>query len=172
MDVNINYENVLEDLRRRREELDTAIAAIERILGQGSSSLGEAGGARPARGPAGQIRSDEFFGLTIPAAIKRYLEIMKRPQLVTEIANGIQEGGFITQAKNFYANVSTALRRLDDRGEVVQLPDTKQWGLATWYPSKPKRNGGKKTKADPAETETGAVPTTATAPPSDGVGEE
>lgn len=152
-DVNINYSNVLADLKRRRQELDGAIAAIQRILGQTTSAgHGEEHDTRPAA-PAGQIRSDEFFGLSVPAAIRKYLEIMKRPRTAAEIVKGIQDGGFITQAKNFYASVSTSLRRLDGRGVVVQLPDTKQWGLAAWYPPQPKRNEKKK-DGEPEESET------------------
>ena len=153
---NINYESVLGDLKRRRQELDAAIAAIERIVGQGSGGGGKEGVGRSAYTPTGQIRPDEFFGMTIPAAIKKYLEIMKRPRTATDIAKGIKDGGLISQAKNFYANVATALRRMDERGRVVQIPDTKQWGLAAWYPSKPRRNGTK--KKDDMSGDTGADP--------------
>lgn len=66
----------------------------------------------------------------------------------------------MSQAKNFYANVSTAIRRLDERGEVVQLPDTKQWGLSDWYPGRPRP--ARKSEKEPAS----AVP----APEADGAG--
>ena len=139
-DININYEHVLGDLQRRRGELDSAIAAIERILGQRSGGSGVQEGAQPPIGAGGPIRSDTFLGMSIPKAIQKYLEIMKRPCTVAEIAKGIEDGGFTSQAKNFYANVSTAMRRLDKRGIVVQMPGTKQWGMAAWYPGQPKRD--------------------------------
>ena len=148
---NIKYVSVLEDLKRRRQELDAAISAITRILGQVAEEE-----ALPSVAPTGQIRSDAFFGMTVPAAVQKYLEIMKEPQAATEITNGVKKGGFITQAKNFYAAISTSLRRLEKRNVVVQLPDTKQWGLASWYPpaTRKQMEAKKKNGAPEAEAET------------------
>ena len=151
-DAKINYAHVLRDLRRRRRELGSAIAAIERIVGQNPGGSGEAERPRLATAHGGQICSDAFFGLSVPDAIQKYLEVMKRPCTVSEIAKGIEAGGLTHQAKNFYANVSTALRRLKDRGVVAKLPGNK-WGLAAWYPGMPKPGAGKKKKADPVDGE-------------------
>jgi len=50
----VDYSAVLADLHRRRDEMDTAIRAIEQIAGQ--AAIGGTGGAEGA-----EIRSDTFF---------------------------------------------------------------------------------------------------------------
>lgn len=137
-DANNMYQAVLDDLLARRKELDSAIAAIERIAGLESS--GDGASVRiGARGVEQAIRSDEFFGMSVPDAIKKYLDIRKRPQSPSEITKGLKDGGFVTRAKDFSLSVATTLRRLKKRGEVVHLSEKRQWGLAAWYPGTPKR---------------------------------
>ena len=91
----------------------------------------------------GHIRSDEFFGMTMPAAVRKFLEIKKAPHTVADITKGIEEGGYTTTAKSLYALVSTAIRRMSKKGEAVQLSG-KKWGLAVWYPTQPKPSMEKK----------------------------
>jgi hypothetical protein len=96
----------------------------------------------------GRIRADEFFGLSIPEAIKAYLAIMKQPQSPKAIVDGLTMGGLLTNAKFFYANVTTALKRLRASGQVALTPNG--WGLAAWYPNRaktpaePKKGKGKR----------------------------
>jgi hypothetical protein len=44
----------------------------------------------------------------------------------------------LTNAKNFYANVNTELKRMKARDLIVNTPSG--WGLSEWYPQKPKGN--------------------------------
>jgi hypothetical protein len=81
--------------------------------------------------------------MSIPDAIKRYLSIMKQPQQPKAIADALKDGGMLSNAANFNGNVWTALKRMEDK-EVVNTP--KGWGLAEWYPSRPKMDEGKKGK--------------------------
>src|SRR5207248_10908249 len=106
----------------------------------------------------GRIRPDEFFRMSIPEAIKRFMEIMKQPQAPKAIADGLQAGGILSESKHFYANVFTALKRMRSQGVVVNTK--KGWGLAEWYAgrsgvlseSKPKRpRRGKAPKGAPAK---------------------
>lgn len=147
----VDYGAVIEDLERQRDELDQAIAIMRRLSGQPPappSPAGPSGGnVKPnAKGsiPA-EIRSDTFFGMKAPEAITRYLAISKGPRMVREIVDGLRKGGFVSGAKDLYNNLYTAIQRMEEAGTVRKLPDGK-WGLAEWYPAKPKT----KAKSDDA----------------------
>jgi hypothetical protein len=99
-------------------------------------------GTIPHHGP---LRADTFFGLSIPEAIKKYLAIAKRPQSPKAIGDALKQGGVLSQAADFYANVSTSLARLNAAGEVVNTREG--WGLSAWYPNrKPVETPKPKTK--------------------------
>lgn len=137
----VNYKAVLADLRIKRKKLDEPIAGLEIFSGGESPASAGAESTQRVTGSAaggGDIRPDTFFGMKTPDAVKRYLEIKKRPQKAANIAKGLEAGGFMSQAKNFYANVASVLRRLEDAGEVVRIGDTKKWAMAAWYPNRPK----------------------------------
>src|SRR5688572_23159057 len=100
-----------------------------------AAAIGMAYGSSQVPSSAGKIRPDEFFRMSVPDAIRRYLTIMKAPQGPKAIADALKDGGLLTNAKDFYANVWTALKRMEDSETVVNTP--KGWGLAEWYPSRP-----------------------------------
>jgi len=132
----IDYEEVLVDLERRRAELDAAISAIRLILG---ASAGAGSGITPrmpqVSGATGKLPSDAFFGMTVIDGAKKYLSMVKRPKKAAEITNALKQGGMLNTSANFVATVYTTLRRDAKRtGQVIQLPD-KTWALAQWYPS-------------------------------------
>jgi hypothetical protein len=78
-----------------------------------------------------------------PEAIVRYLNMSKGPRLIREIVDALKTGGFASSAKDLYNNLYTAMQRMEEAGTARKLPDGK-WGLAEWYPAKPKA----KAKAD------------------------
>jgi hypothetical protein len=112
------------------------IAELRRRLGLGGESSTSGLGAtsdysRGNGGAAGQVRSDEFFKMSMTEAIKRYLGIMKRPQPPRTIADALKAGGFLSTAKDFNANVWTGLKRLEEAGAVANTANG--WGLSEWY---------------------------------------
>jgi hypothetical protein len=154
-------QDYLAQLEGQRAMLNIQIAGVRAALGLAPEE-GAAATAPPVAGAApgsdgrsrdiivGRIRSDEFFRMSIPEAIKRFLEIMKQPQAPKAIADGLKSGGILSESKHFYANVFTALKRMRAQGAVT---NTKRgWGLSDWYAgrsgfgqeTKPKR--GKRTK--------------------------
>ena len=110
------------------------------------------------------IRSDQFYGQTLTAAIRNYLEQRKASGLgaaaVQEIYQAIKDGGYKFETKNdenAKIGVGNALRKTSSI--FHRLPNG-QYGLLTWYPSakaKPEGNpvSKKKAKAKPAEAEKG-----------------
>ncbi len=167
MAVEIDYNRVLADLEARRASLDAAITGIKQMLLRGAEGAASAesvtasvsGAAAPPVGEPGEVRSDSFFGLSIPDAIKKCFLIMKRPLQLTEVTKFLKDGGLLTRAQNLVQTVSSTLQRMRRQGETVSLGDGK-WGLAEWYPgmrkdkieaqSKPKAKKRKRAKAKAA----------------------
>ena len=67
-------------------------------------------------------------------AIRAFLRSVSRKQTPKQIHEGIERGGFQSTSKNVYANVYTALKRLEESGEVAKIDN--EWGLAEWYPAR------------------------------------
>lgn len=137
---------LLSELEAERAELDATISLLRRRLGLGAVSDGNGGSTAFTVSPivgrdtavTGRVRSDEFFRLSTADAVMKYLGIMKQPQNPMAIVHGLKAGGVLTNAKNFYANVNTELKRMRARGLIVNTPSG--WGLSEWYPQKPKGN--------------------------------
>jgi len=133
-----------DELVARRARLDIMIEGVAQELGistGGTPSLPTGGSvALPASRAdsivQGRVRSDEFFRLSLADAIDKYLGIMKAPQQPKQIVEGLRAGGILSNARNFDNNVATELKRSTARGRVVRTPSG--WGLAEWYPAKPK----------------------------------
>lgn len=137
---------LLAELETERAELDATISLLRRRLGQSPTADGNGGSPPFTVSPmvgrdtpvTGRVRTDEFFRLSTADAIMKYLGIMKQPQNPMAIVTGLKAGGVLTNAKNFYANVNTELKRMRMRGLIVNTPSG--WGLSEWYPQKPKGN--------------------------------
>jgi hypothetical protein len=140
------YDAVLADLRQRRARIDTAIAAIEELMSgqgglppsaptEGGDSFPDTAGANPPEPTpptlSKQIKEDTFFNLSTVQAARKFLSMMKRPAATGEMVAAFQQGGFLTNAKNFYSNLYTSLKRSPDFVNVKG-----KWGLAEWYPSR------------------------------------
>lgn len=133
----IDYMAVLTDLRAKRSALDGAIGALEQWMSfkGGDVQVDSSFVSIPDRtGAPGEIRSDAFFGMTIPDAIRACLKITKQPLGLTDLAQKLKEGGLLTSAKDLTSTVSATLTRIKRTdGDLVQ-PTQGKWGLAEWYP--------------------------------------
>ena len=113
-----------------------------------------------ANGSIGAIRSDQFYGQTLTAAIRNYLEQRKTSGLgaagLNEIYLAVRDGGYKFETKsedNAKVSVGNTLRK--SSSIFHRLPNG-QYGLLTWYPSakaKPEEfpTPKKKAKEKPAE---------------------
>jgi hypothetical protein len=140
----IDYEAVLADLRARRERLDALIEGVELLVASGGLGAIEGGPAR-GTGPR-EVADDSFLGMNIPAAARKYLQMMKRPQATSDIAAALRRGGVHSGAKDFNTTVYTALSRQKD---VVRVGT--KWSLREWHPnlrSRPKGETGDAGKPD------------------------
>jgi hypothetical protein len=105
------------------------------------------------------IRSDQFYGQTLTAAIRNYLEQHKASNLgaagVQEIYLAIRDGGYKFETKNednAKVSVGNALRKTSPI--FHRLPNG-QYGLLAWYPSakaKPEPDSSPKKEAKKAHS--------------------
>jgi hypothetical protein len=148
------YEIVLADLIAKRNQLDAAIAAIKGAMGAGLGAASQVA-ISPSNGAPPQIRADEFFGMTVLDGAKKYLTMMKRPQSSQTITEALQQGGYLFSAGNPVATVASVLNREDGKpsGAVVRIGKG-TFGLAEWYPNRPrrKRANGDTDTADQEQT--------------------
>ena len=85
------------------------------------------------------IRSDQFYGVTITAAIRNYLEQRKAAGLgaagLNEIYSAVRDGGYKFESKNENnAKVSVGNTLRKSSSIFHRLPNG-QYGLLEWYPS-------------------------------------
>ena len=152
-----SLDQFLAELEAEYAALGDKIAFIRERLGlepdQGDTGpLQSSGMASNGSRSSGTVRGDEFFGMSLPDAIRAYLAIVKKPQTPKQIETAILSGGLITTAKHFYANVFTALKRLRKSEEVIQVPGS-GYGLAEWYKGRtmtPEQGAAAKTKGHEA----------------------
>jgi hypothetical protein len=152
-----------------------AIAGIRLALGlkpwSGAATPAAAGTElQREEGAPGAVRPDEFFRMSIPDAIRKFLGIMRKPMSPKAIADGLKAGGMLSNAKKFYSNITTAIVRLAETGTLVNTPNG--WGLSEWYPNRPKApespkkgKNGKKKRPKP-KPKTGNGESQATSEPS------
>lgn len=134
---------LIAQLEAERDELNVTIGILRRRANlpageTGSVTAMESGTTAGRDTPVvtGRVRSDEFFRMSIRESIMKFLAIMKQPQPPAAIVAGLKAGGVLSNAKHFYANVFTELKRMRDRELVVNTPSG--WGLSEWYPQKPR----------------------------------
>ncbi len=146
----IDYGQLVEKLLEDRADIDRMIAWAKRKeqeeAGEGSLTT-----PAPKPGPDGLMRfprlaNDSFFRLSVPDAIKKYLNIAKRPRAAKDITAALDAGGLTHQAKNLYQTVYPTLLRMEGVNEVVRVGKG-EWGLAEWYP------GGRKTSEEKSDSE-------------------
>jgi hypothetical protein len=131
-----NYEKLLAELEEERAGLDLMINFIKRRMGQSEANPAAApsrlaGATTVHRFP--RLAPDTFFRMTVPDAIRMFLNIAKRPQNARDITNALESGGLTHRAKNLYQTVFPTLMRMKDKdGTVVRLKNG-DWGLAEWY---------------------------------------
>ncbi len=148
----------LAELEAEQAARAVVIASIKNRLGITTDApspipKGTGHAARPAHDtPSGPLRGDSFFGMNVPDAIRKYLAMTKRPQSPKQITAALRQGGVLSQAADFYANVSTSLKRLREQELVVNTAEG--WGLAEWYAGRPRQSASKPTRKSRVEKKT------------------
>jgi hypothetical protein len=143
--IEINYTDVLTDLRAKQTAIEQAINGITALVSLGALSGGPAQSANQSttENPSGEIAPDAFFSLSIVEATKKYLAGAKRPKTTQEIAAALVAGGYNHTSKNFYSTIFSVLNREANKptGDIVKVNE--RWGLAEWYPNRRREAPGR-----------------------------
>ncbi|MCA9906576.1 MAG: hypothetical protein H7A18_03225 [Sinobacteraceae bacterium] len=146
---NIDYAAVLADLEAKRDKLDAAIAGIRTMLGMpaGVSSAASVGSA--GSNGSTEIEADTFFSLSIPDAAKKYLGMRKKPATTPEIVEALRRGGQTHAGGESFGNtLGSVLARVYGNGGGIVRVGRGMWGLAEWYPNKPRKPSAKAQKGE------------------------
>jgi len=146
-DQTVNYDAVLADLKARRAQLDSAIAAIEGITGQvGTSPSGPGGGG----GYVGGVPAhDAFIGMSIPEAAKKHLTAVRKKLSTQEIMTALESGGL---PPSKYSTIYAILSRRENKvGDIINMKG--DWALQEWYPNHRKKSSTNDAEPLPLEEE-------------------
>jgi hypothetical protein len=128
------YETVLADLRKKREQIDHAIQAIENL--RGGAGVGSAPAAPQMSQPVAAEGPGAFLGMTIPDAAKALLATRRRPLNNPEISAAFKAGGLHMNSVDPVNTIGSVLtRRFNQVGDIVKV-GRGTWGLAEWYPGR------------------------------------
>lgn len=159
MPETFDYKGLLDALEAEKQDIERIIVWVKSRMAQSGevsvalTSATDTGALSKLRPPhsrfyGGGLPSDTFFRMSVPDAIKKYLNIMKRPQTAKEITAALDSGGLTHKAKNLYATVYPTLLRMEKTNEVTRTKNG-EWALSDWYGS-----GGRKTnQAESGESE-------------------
>ncbi|ANY20325.1 hypothetical protein A6F68_01815 [Tsuneonella dongtanensis] len=134
------YAVVLADLRRQRDEIETAIAAIERLTGVKAGVS-----AAPTKAPAERTApaGGSLLGMSIADAARKVLEAKRNKASTAEIVSALEAGGVeLTSADKNNTVGSILLRRFYNVGDIVRV-NRGVWGLQEWYPGRKFAKGSK-----------------------------
>ena len=140
MSAETNYTALLQHLEQQRDEIDTAIRTIRKVLGQATAVQPQA----PLKGeivviskahksavesPELKIKPGMFTGMQVWKAALKYLQLTKKPQNTRQMAQALMQGGLGTNAKKFDANLHQAMAI---KPHVFKKVDVGMWGLTDW----------------------------------------
>lgn len=135
----VDYGSVLADLKAKRDQLNTAIAAIEQLQGL-APSVAVVGVGGVGSQVEDALRDDSFFQMSIPDAARKFLAMKKKPMSTPEIANALKAGGVTTLKPDSFANtVGSVLNRSDKNDAGIVKVGRGKWGLAEWYPGRKRK---------------------------------
>ncbi len=130
-----DYKGVLTDLRARRVaiekervDLDTAIAAVERLASSTvNSTAGQ--GTQETRGIG--VSSRAFVGVTMPQAITKYFALVNEPQTTRQVLDGLKAGG-VKATSGLRGHVYNTLHRLSQDNGPFRHETDGRWSLREW----------------------------------------
>jgi hypothetical protein len=140
--MNDELSNTIEVLTTRVRAKEEEANKLKRLINELCSEAGieiRFPGITENGGTISAIRSDEYYGQPLTAAIRNYLERRKTSGLgaatLSEIFNAVREGGYKFDTRNdenAKIGVGNALRKTTS--VFHRLPNG-QYGLLTWYPN-------------------------------------
>jgi|SRR5208282_3057159 len=138
-DSNKSAVQLLEELRKERDELNGLIVALERRLGSSAApqtSKPDDEGERRGIPPITSMPIGFFHNLSQAAAAEKLLKTNPGQALTTgEILEAFRNSGMDVNSKNAPTILYTALKR----SPKFERIGSKAWGLREWYPERKKK---------------------------------
>jgi hypothetical protein len=164
-----DYSAIVADLEAKKAAIEATLTTLRSALAIGAlGQPGDApgapnGGASSAPIYGGDVPDGAFHGKGIPEATKFYLEIVKKKQTASEIADALQKGGMESTSSDFLGVVKAGLNRARKLPLSPLVKLGAHWGLKSWYPKgiisgiaapskKPKKKQRKTAKAPDSKT--------------------
>jgi hypothetical protein len=127
-----SVETALATLKRERDKLNTAIAALEGLVttnGSSGTALRRTGDTT-AYAPV----STEYANMTMKEASISYLRSLgtQEPQSTRAIADGIRAGGIRTQSASLYRTLYNVLNVDSERANSAITKIGSNWALREW----------------------------------------
>jgi hypothetical protein len=127
----VNYKCVLDDLRAKKIKLETAISAIEEMLGESSVGENVSQPERHSKAQSATAATSYFYSRsTIADAAIHVLQTAGTPQDTPTIVTALRQGGIKSKSKSLYRTVFNAMNTKVDKGIVTKTNG--KWGLAEW----------------------------------------
>lgn len=131
----VDYTSILADIDAKIGALESARESIKAARASGAlgpqSDIPESGSGY-SLGVSYELPRGALLGKSIPAAIKLYLDAIKKKQTIKQIAQALKEGGVESTSDNFDNIITGSLNRLKVAKEVLRFKDG--WGLSEQYP--------------------------------------
>jgi hypothetical protein len=143
---------VLQEMRKERDELNTLIQAFEKRLGvSAASSVSTNDDEETTSAPLPLVTSIPigfFHNLSQAAAAEKLLKMSPgQPYSTGQILEAFRNSGMPLNPKNSVQILYTALKR----SPKFERVGNKAWGLHEWYPEKRRKKEGKE-EEDPSDT--------------------
>jgi hypothetical protein len=142
---------LLQELRKERDDLNTLIQALEKRLGiaytSGESTPDDVDEEPRAVPPVTSMSIGFFHNLSQAAAAEKLLKMNPGQALTTsQILEAFKNSGMNVNPKNALTILYTAL----SRSQKFERVGSKAWGLREWYPERKKRISRSDTPSDEA----------------------
>lgn len=143
----IAIETLVDNVKAKEKEVNDLKKVINKLCGDAGIAV-RFTSIQDSETASGGIRSDEYYGQPLTAAIRNYLERRKASGLgaatVVEIYRAIKEGGFkFETASDLNARIGVGNTLRKTSSIFHRLPNG-QYGLLAWYPG-----AKEKTDAEP-----------------------
>jgi hypothetical protein len=127
------------DARRAafNQATDEAIAALRKLAAFSAQGI-SAGLSANGTSSSGKPSAQDFYGLNLADAAKKYLRVTKEKATNKEIAAGLDAIGYIHNSTNLANNVGTALWRAEQNSDPDLVRHGRYWLLTEWGIRKPK----------------------------------
>ncbi len=137
-DILNTIEVLTNKVRAKEEEANKLKKLVNELCGEAGiatryADIPEAGSSVTA------IRSDQFYGQTLTAALRNYLEHRKASGLgaasVADIFRAVKDGGYKFGAKNEEIEKISLANALRKSSSIFHRLPNGQYGLLSWYPN-------------------------------------